>query len=320
MTKSNDLSKYNNRPQSGISHWIEAMRLRTLPVSCAGVIAGCGVALANGGFNPAVAVICLVFAILAQISSNFANEYFDYRNGLDRKGRAGFRRGVTEGDISPRAMLAATILTLSAACLVGLSLIYWGGWILLPIGCVIAVFALAYSAGPYPLSHHGLGDIAVIIFFGIVPVTLTAWLQHPFPSTFTRALLPSVGVGLMAANVLIVNNYRDMEDDLAVNKRTTVVIFGRKVMATIYLMNVILGCALICGMTGSEVTDAAISYSIWSIGLLGVIAGAGIWRRMPRSSGTMLNETLKQTAILLLAVTTLTTLLTAVDYMMTNTR
>lgn len=314
MMKSNSIRK------STVEHWLEAMRLRTLPVSCAGVIAGCGVALAAGRFNYIVALICLIFAILAQVSSNFANEYFDYRNGLDHKGRAGFRRGVTEGDISPRAMLIATFATLSAACLVGLSLIYWGGWILLPVGCIIAVFALAYSAGPYPLSHHGLGDIAVIIFFGIVPVTLTAWLQHPDPATFTAALPTSVGVGLMAANVLIVNNYRDMEDDFAVNKRTTVVIFGRKVMSAIYLINVILGNSLICGIIGYEVSVTAVSYIIWGIGILGMVGGYRIWTGLTRNTGRMLNDILKKTALLLLAVTSLTTIMAAVDNLLINTR
>ena len=160
-----------------LRRWIEAMRLRTLPVSVAGVIAGTACAVISGGFSALPALLCLLFAMLAQIASNFGNEYYDFKNGLDNKGRAGFRRGVTEGDISPSAMKAATYLTLAAAAVVGLMLLFFGEWWLVIVGALIGVFALAYSAGPYPLSHHGLGDVAVVIFFGVVPVTFTCYLQ-----------------------------------------------------------------------------------------------------------------------------------------------
>ena len=128
--------------------WVEAMRLRTLPVSVAGVVAACGYAVAAGCFSAAPAVLCAVFAVLAQIASNFANEYYDYTAGLDRAGREGPRRGVTEGDITPRAMLRATYATLGLACMTGLSLVAWGGWWLVIAGVFIAIGALAYSTEP----------------------------------------------------------------------------------------------------------------------------------------------------------------------------
>jgi 1,4-dihydroxy-2-naphthoate octaprenyltransferase len=217
--------------------WIEAMRLRTLPVSVAGVLAGIACAIMGGTFSLVPAVLCLLFAMLAQVASNFGNEYYDYVNGLDRKGREGFRRGVTEGDISPRAMKIATYATLAVAAVVGCSMLFFGGWWLLPVGIAIGLFALAYSAGPYPLSHHGLGDVAVVVFFGIVPVTLTCYLQEGGWRSLSLSLPVSVAVGLLAANVLVVNNYRDVEDDRAVGKRTTVVIFGRKIMERCYLLS-----------------------------------------------------------------------------------
>lgn len=214
--------------------WIEAMRLRTLPVSLAGVICGTACALLQGSFNAVVALLCVLFAGLAQIASNFGNEYYDYKNGIDKKGREGFRRGVTEGEISPLAMKRATYATLMLAAIIGCTMLYFGPWWLIFVGAAVTLFALAYSAGPYPLSHHGLGDAAVIMFFGIVPVTFTCYLQT---GTFDlHTLLTSFAVGLLAANVLIVNNYRDMEDDKAVNKNTTVVIFGHKVMAWCYML------------------------------------------------------------------------------------
>ncbi|MDE6340479.1 MAG: 1,4-dihydroxy-2-naphthoate octaprenyltransferase, partial [Muribaculaceae bacterium] len=222
---------------STVKSWIEAMRLRTLPVSVAGVIAGGGCAAYYNSFKPAPFFICLMFAVMAQVVSNFANEYFDFRNGLDKKGREGFRRGVTEGDITPQAMLYATIGLLALTCALGCTLIIWGGWELIFIGIAIAIFALAYSAGPWPLSHHGFGEIAVLIFFGIVPVMFTAYVQVLSWQIWPVALPISLAIGLMGANVLIVNNYRDMEDDRSVNKKTTAVIFGRKTMGNVYFIN-----------------------------------------------------------------------------------
>lgn len=112
-----------NKSKSKFACWVEASRPRTLPVSLAGVIAGIACGLFYGNFNPGASVCCLLFALLAQIASNFANEYFDFRNGFDKKGREGFRRGVAEGDISPRAMKYATVAALLLAALPGCILI-----------------------------------------------------------------------------------------------------------------------------------------------------------------------------------------------------
>lgn len=231
------------------------MRLRTLPVSAAGVLAGCAVALAYDNFQWLPAIICLVFALAAQIVSNFANEYFDFKNGLDAKGRQGFRRGVTEGDIKPEAMKRAMIGLMAADCLLGLTLVYWGGLWIVAIGILIAIAAFAYSAGPWPLSHHGLGDEAVIIFYGIVPVCMTAYLQcgdwtggsmaGVLGEMWVMALIVSVGVGLMGANVLTVNNVRDCRDDARVGKRTKAVIFGPRSMRVAYVFCAYIGIGLI---------------------------------------------------------------------------
>lgn len=228
---------------SKLACWIEAMRLRTLPVSVAGVIGACGYALLDGKFKPAVAVLCLLFAVLAQIASNFANEYYDFKGGLDRKGREGPRRGVTEGDLTPGAMKAATFVTLGLACCVGLSLLLWGPWWLILAGVAIALGVLAYSTGPYPLSHHGLGEVAVVFFFGIIPVNLTYLLMcGSFTST---VLMGSVALGLMGANVLVVNNYRDYDDDRAVGKHTLLVMIGRQWGVRLYDINAVAAYMLV---------------------------------------------------------------------------
>ena len=276
-----------------IKHWIEAMRLRTLPVSLAGVVMAWGFNFINHNFNLTPAILCLLFALLAQISSNFANEYYDFKSGLDRKGRDGHRRGVTEGDITPRAMKMATYGTLALACAVGCSLIYSGGWWLLPMGIVIALGAMAYSAGPYPLSRHGLGEVAVLFFFGIIPVTLTYYVQSL--EWNIQVLFASISVGLMGANVLIVNNYRDHDDDKNVGKRTLAVIFGRKVVANLYLFNGFIAVALMAGMW------SLMPVWSWAIPVLYLVAHTAIWIQLNTRTGSRLNPLLGMTAMAMAA-------------------
>ena len=268
------------------------MRLRTLPVSLAGVLCGTACALLQGSFNAVVALLCALFAALAQIASNFSNEYYDYKNGIDRKGREGFRRGVTEGEISPIAMKRATYMTLALAAIVGCCMLFFGPWWLIFVGAAVALFALAYSAGPYPLSHHGLGDVAVVIFFGIVPVTFTCYLQTGAFDIST--LLTSLAVGLLAANVLIVNNYRDMEDDRAVNKNTTVVIFGRRVMGWCYMLAGVVAMA--------AMIPVWMELQLWSLTTIGIYLALHMknWQYLKKARGAALNPLLGKTAVTLL--------------------
>ncbi len=265
------------------------MRLRTLPVSVAGVFTAVGLAL--------------IFAVLAQIASNFANEYFDYRDGLDRKGRVGPRRGVTEGDISPQSMLWAAIGTLGVAALLGLSLIYWGGWWLVAAGVLIVLGALAYSTGPYPLSRHGWGEVAVVFFFGIAPVTLTYYVQTG--NCTADVWLAAVAMGLLGANVLIVNNYRDMEDDRAVGKLTIAVRFGRRFAGRLYLVN---GIAAWCMLTVIWMRLSWVGSGISAFQLLSSIT---LWRQLLTLEGRTLTALLARTALLMLLLSLAMILLAA---------
>jgi len=269
------------------------MRLRTLPVSVAGVIMATAYAAGAGCFRAVPALLCLVFAVLAQIASNFANEYYDYRDGLDAPGREGPRRGVTEGDITPRAMLAATYITLAAACCVGLSLTLWGGLWLIPAGVLIALGVIAYSAGPWPLSRHALGEVAVVFYFGIIPVNLTYYVMT---GTLVDAdvISGSVSLGLMTANVLIVNNYRDADADAAVGKRTLAVIFGRKAAGNLYLVNGFVAVALMMPQW------LGLRPALWALPAVWLVGMTSVWWRLMRRRGAALNPLLGQTALLAL--------------------
>lgn len=269
--------------------WVEAMRLRTLPVSVAGVLTAIGLAVGNGCFELLPALLCLVFAVLCQIASNFANEYYDYRAGRDRRGRSGPRRGVTEGDITPESMKRATFATLGLAAVVGLCLTIWGGAWLIFVGLAIGLGALAYSTGPYPLSTHCLGEVAVVFFFGIVPVNFTYYLMSLQWSW--QVFAASMSMGLMGANVLITNNYRDIPDDKAVGKHTLATCLGAGVMLWIYEVSALLaGIFLYIACCGKAMGVAVAVY---------VAASVGVARIMGIRTGSGLTPTLGMTSVLM---------------------
>lgn len=273
-----------------IKAWIEAMRLRTLPVSLAGVVAGIAMAAAVAPVRWAPAILCLSFALLAQVASNFANEYFDFKAGLDRPGREGPRRGVTEGDIAPGAMRCAVWVALGLAAVAGCCMLPYGSWWLVPVGLAIGAGALAYSAGPYPLSHHGLGEVAVFFFFGVIPVNLTFYLQTGGFSL--DAALASASIGLMGSNVLVINNYRDLPDDEAVGKRTLAVRYGREAMSTLYLFSGFIAVALMTGFWWDRMRAACIP-------VIYLCCHTVLWHKMQSRLGHALNPLLGLTACLM---------------------
>jgi 1,4-dihydroxy-2-naphthoate octaprenyltransferase len=211
--------------ESPLRIWLAATRPRTLPAAVAPVLVGSALAWNGGFFRPLAAVLCLGFALLAQIAANFANDYFDFVKGADTKARVGPRRAVAAGLVSPSAMRRATLLTCVAAFLLGLGLVPFGGWPLVIVGVTSLLCAVAYTGGPYPLGYHGLGDLFVFIFFGLVAVCATFYVQAEL---FTLdSVLCAVPIGLLAVNILVANNYRDAETDREAGKRTLVVRFGR---------------------------------------------------------------------------------------------
>ncbi len=210
---------------AGTRVWLEAARPRTLPAAVAPVLVGAGLAAHEGVFQPAAAALCLGFALLVQIGTNFANDYYDFLRGADTAERVGPRRAVAAGLISPATMRRAMMATFAAAFLAGLGLIFWGGPWLLAVGVASIACGIAYTGGPWPLAYHGLGDVFVFLFFGLVAVGGTYFVQAQ--RLTLDAVLAGVPVGLLAANILVVNNYRDVETDAKAGKRTLVVQLGR---------------------------------------------------------------------------------------------
>lgn len=217
--------------------WWLAARPKTLSGAMAPVIVSLSAAwsdlCANGGMLRHIpAALCMLFALLMQVDANFVNDYFDFRNGRDDSDtRLGPPRACSEGWITPQAMGWVIGITTALACLVGLPLVLWGGWWLVAVGVACVVFCFLYTT---LLAGLGLGDVLVLVFFGLVPVCATYYLQT---GTVTLpVLLLSIGMGLATDCLLVVNNYRDREQDRAAGKRTIVVLFGGRFAEWLYLL------------------------------------------------------------------------------------
>jgi len=211
------------RPGS-VAAWRMAIRPHTLSVSLAPVLVGTGVAVLVGGFSLGPAAAALLGAVLLQIASNFANDVFDFRSGADNADRKGPPRTAQLGLLSETQLFAGLAAVLVAALLVGIYLVQVGGAPILLIGLAGMVSAVAYTAGPYPLGYHGLGDLFVFLFFGLAAVAGTTYVQTGTWEPLALAL--SVPIGGIAAGVLSVNNIRDLDTDAPAGKRTMAVRLG----------------------------------------------------------------------------------------------
>ncbi|WP_253736763.1 1,4-dihydroxy-2-naphthoate polyprenyltransferase [Halohasta salina] len=218
--------------------WVLAARPQTLPAAAAPVVVGAGLAWHAGVFAPLPMLAAFVGAALIQIGTNFANDYYDAIQGADTEAREGFTRVTQSGLIEPQSVKRAMYLTFAAAIGVGSYLVYVGGLPILVIGLLSVVSGIAYTGGPYPLGYHGLGDLFVFLFFGVIAVVgtyyvqATAVLADPLsttipPNTVTwTAFLASLPVAALSTNILVVNNIRDREEDATTGKRTLAVRFG----------------------------------------------------------------------------------------------
>jgi 1,4-dihydroxy-2-naphthoate octaprenyltransferase len=218
-----------------VKAWLLASRPKTLPAAIAPVAVGSACAAAEGRFAPVHALFALLFALLVQITCNLANDLGDFTRGADTPARLGPARMAATGALSPGELRGAIALLAGLAFLVGLPLAVASGWGLVPVGVLCIAACLAYTGGPFPLAYNGLGDVFVLVFFGFVAVLFTAFVQcGAFPFS---AWAGGLACGLLAVNILLVNNARDMETDAAANKRTTVVRFGRRFARVLYPVN-----------------------------------------------------------------------------------
>ena len=204
--------------------WILATRPRTLSAAAAPVVAGCGFAAADGAFAQLPATAALVGALLIQIATNLANDYYDFLKGGDTGERLGPARVTQAGILPPRTVFCGMALALALATLCGVYLAAVAGWPVIAIGLASMAMGVGYTGGPYPLAYHGLGDAFVFVFFGPVATGATYFVQSQAWSV--DALVAGAGLGFFSTAMLVVNNLRDRETDGAAGKRTLAVMFG----------------------------------------------------------------------------------------------
>ncbi|MFN3334059.1 MAG: 1,4-dihydroxy-2-naphthoate polyprenyltransferase, partial [Caldilinea sp.] len=206
--------------------WVLAARPKTLPAALSPVVVGTALAYADDSLAWLPALAAAIGALLLQILSNFANDYSDFFRGADTPDRLGPTRVTSAGLITPAEMRNGIIVVIGVSALVGLYLIWVGGWPILAIGVAGIVAALAYTGGPFPFGYYGLGELFVFLFFGVAAVCGTYYVQaHMLTSTVVTA---SFVVGALVTAILVVNNYRDIDTDRRAGKRTMAVRLGRR--------------------------------------------------------------------------------------------
>lgn len=277
---------------SPIGVWWLAARPKTLLAAATPVWVGSACAAAIGSFRWLPALAALVGSMLLQVAANFANDVFDYEKGADTEARVGPTRAVAAGWLTPATMRRGLAVVIALGLLVCAYLVSVAGPVVLLIGALSIASAVAYTGGPYPLGYHGLGDVFVLAFFGFVAVAGTVFVQAghvPAP-----AWLAAIPVGCLATNILVVNNVRDVETDIAAGKRTLPARFGRRFGVIEYWLLL------------------ALSYAVPFLPALGRISfGAGLLpcltlplavhlgARVARDRGAALNAVLARSALLL---------------------
>lgn len=282
----NDIIRINS-PKA----WLLAARPKTLSAAAVPVLIATALAWKKDGgesFHSIAAVLCFLFAFIMQIDANFINDYFDFKRGNDDETRLGPKRACAEGWVSDRAMLWAICITTVLACFVGLPLVLYGGMDMMMVGVLCVVSCFLYTT---TLSYMALGDVLVLVFFGIVPVCCTYYveLSRAFNPLLDQTVWMSVACGLVIDTLLIINNYRDYDNDRRANKKTLAVMIGRKAMSAVYLLIVPVALAinLCCTFTIPMIVSCVIILALHFMS----------WRRMMKiGEGRELNSVLGLTA------------------------
>jgi 1,4-dihydroxy-2-naphthoate octaprenyltransferase len=283
--------------------WVMAARPQTLPAAAAPVVVGTGLAVHDGVFAPLPALVALVGAALIQIGTNFANDYYDAVQGADTDEREGFTRVTASGLISAPEVKRAMYLTFLASVAVGTYLVAVGGVPILVVGLLSVASGIAYTGGPYPLGYHGLGDVFVFVFFGVVAVTGTYYVQAAAvlsgvfpvaipPGTVTTAVvLASLPVAAVSTNILVVNNLRDRAEDARTGKRTLAVRFGSRFARAEYVALFVLAYAVPLYLVSTPAFGLPVLLPLLSLPL----AVAVTRTVLTESTGAALNPALEQT-------------------------
>ena len=281
-----------SRP-SPLRVWLLAIRPATLPAAASGVAVGLGAALARGApFQVVPAMLCLAVALLLQAAANLANDLSDFRRGADLPERLGPTRVAAAGLVTDRELERAVGVVLAAAALVGLALAVVGGPVVLVAGACAIAALLAYTGGPWPYGYHALGEPFVFLFFGLLAVVGTAFLQAGHvDALFVAAALPT---GFLTTAILVVNNLRDIETDRAAGKRTLAVILGRTATRGEAV-------ALVLAAYGVALALAAVRGPVLLLPLVTAPLALTIVRRLRDAEARRLNAALAATARLDLA-------------------
>lgn len=270
--------------------WIEAARPKTLAAAFVPVLVGAALAFHDNSFNGLPSFVALVCAFLIQIGTNFANDYFDFVKGADTEERVGFERATAKGLIPAQQMKMATIITMASAFLLGLYLVWHAGWVILALGVASLVFGVLYTGGPFPLGYNGLGDLFVFLFFGIVAVMGTYYVNAMEWSA--ASFWASLAVGALSTNILVVNNLRDVEQDGPAGKNTLGVLLGENALRWEYLLMLTITAAVPVYLFVMSGYNSFIFLPFISIPFGGYLAFI-IWTEDNKAK---LNKTLEQTA------------------------
>lgn len=273
-----------------LGQWVEGARPRTLPAAIAPVVVGTGLAINADSLRIGRACLAVVVALALQIGVNFANDYSDGIRGTDNN-RVGPVRLVGQGMASPRSVRLAAFIAFGIACLAGLALVIaTQAWWLLLVGLACVSAAWLYTGGPKPYGYHGLGEVFVLIFFGLVPVVGTCYVQS---GTITlAAFIASIGVGTLACAVLVTNNLRDLPSDQQAGKNTLAVRIGVQRTRTLYV---------VCIITTAITTLITAALTSWLVLLaLVILIIAPIRLILSGATGPALIPALKQTGLLVL--------------------
>jgi 1,4-dihydroxy-2-naphthoate octaprenyltransferase len=276
-----------------VSAWLLAARLKTLPAAVAPVVVGAAVAHSLGGLAIVPVLLAAAGAVWIQIGTNFANDVFDYEKGADTEERLGPTRAVQAGLLSPAQMKLGMIIAFAVAVACGAALTVIAGWPIVVIGLLSVVSGIAYTGGPFPLGYNGLGDLFVFVFFGLVAVLGTVYVQMlALPWLGWMCAIP---VGALATAILVVNNLRDRRTDAKVGKRTLAVRWGQLGARVEYLALMVVSYAI-------PIALALTLDSLWLLApLLSLPLAIAVTVRVLRDDGPILNRALALTALVLLA-------------------